>query len=84
MFLVSILIMKRVINSISEWVGNLPGKKDMERTAYRKPTWFKAAGNSRENWKIFISRKYPCMLRAVGWWGKLLRKVQGKEKNNIP
>lgn len=40
---------------------NLPGKKDMERTVYRKPRWFKRAGYSWENVKNFLSRKYPCI-----------------------
>ena len=41
--------------------GNLPGKKDMERTVHRKPSWFKKAEYSWEKMKNYISRKYPCI-----------------------
>lgn len=39
--------------------GNLPGKKDMERTVHRKPRWFKKAEYSWKYPNNCISRKYP-------------------------
>lgn len=37
--------------------GNLPGKKDMERTVYRKPSWLKKAEYSWEkNEKLYIRK----------------------------